>query len=311
MKSHAYLGDVLIVMLAPLCWAGNFVLAKHLQSEITAIQLNFWRWFLACLVLTPFVARDLRQLVRDMLEHLPILIAQSLMGIAVYHCLVYYALKSTSAINATLINSLVPMFIPLFAFIAFRQRLAPKHWIAIALSTLGVAVVVTQGRIEQLRNLHLATGDFLMVIAAMIWAIYTLLLSRKPSTIAGMRFLWCLSFIGTLLLTPAFFLDLARHGPFPNTMPNWLSVGYVALFAAVFAFLAWNYGATKFPASHLGMFAHLMPAFGSLLAIVFLGESFRTFHAIGMTLIGAGLCIIFSGTSGSRPEREVKALRAR
>jgi drug/metabolite transporter (DMT)-like permease len=311
MKNGNHATDVLIVMIAPLCWAGNFVLAKYLQSEVTAVQLNFWRWFLACLMLTPFVARDFGRLAGEMKKHLPVLAAQALSGIAVYHCLVYFALKSTTAINATLINSLVPMFIPLFAYLALGQRLARLHWLAIALSSAGVAVVVTQGRLDQVRNLHLAAGDFLMMAAAMTWAVYTLLLTRKPASIAGLRFLWCLSFIGTLILSPALAVDLALHGAFANSMANWLSVAYVAVFAAVVAFLAWNYGATKFPPAHLGMFAHLIPVFGSLLAVAFLGESIRPFHLAGMALIGAGLWIAFAQKKPAAPPAAAAAARTR
>ncbi|KVL57761.1 hypothetical protein WS99_07375 [Burkholderia territorii] len=311
MIRRAYTRSTFVVMLAPLCWAGNFVLAKHLQNEVTTIQLNFWRWLLAFLILTPFVIKDIGPLWRDMVRNVPILSAQAITGIAVYHCLVYFALKSTSAINATLINSLVPMLIPVFSYIAFRQHLVWKHWLAIVLSTLGVALVVTHGDFDRVSHFHVVAGDLLMVVAAMTWAIYTLLLSQKPPTISGIRFLWCLSFIGTLLMMPVLVVDLVMHGSFPNTFPNWLSVGYVAVFAAVIAFLAWNYGATKFPAPHLGMFAHLIPVFGSLLAIAFLGETFRWFHAVGMSLIGISLWIVFTQTTMDSPSVTLKTLHGR
>lgn len=290
-----------VVAVAPLCWSGNFVLAKFADAHISAVQLNFWRWLLACLLLTPFVASGMATLLLAMRRHLGILLLQAFAGIALYHCLVYLALKSTSAINATLINSLVPMLIPLILFL--WQGTKPRGWhvVAVLLSTCGVAVVVTGGQLAGLAELETAVGDLLMVAAATTWAVYTILLGRRPPEIAGIQFLWALSFLGTAMLVPAYALDVAFHGVFANTASNWLVVGYVAIFAAVVAFLAWNYGAARMPASQLGMFAHLIPVFGSGLAVVFLGEPFRVFHAVGATLIAAGLWIALSPSGTSRP----------
>jgi len=291
MNRKAEFRHILVIVLAPLCWAGNFVLARYVHSEISPVQLNFWRWFLALILLTPMVSGDIERLLSEFRKHRAVLFAQALTGVAVYHCLVYFALKTTTAINATLINSLVPMFIPLFGMLLWRHRIAKIHWLAVGLSTIGVAVVVTKGNLSALLTLRLVTGDIVMIGAAMTWAVYTLLLSKRPASIGGVGFLWCLCLAGSILLAPAYLADVYVSGPFEISVANCVSVAYVAIFAAIVAFLCWNFGATKLSPARLGMFAHLIPVFGSMLAVIFLGESFGWYHAVGVVLIGAGLWV--------------------
>ncbi|WP_223508899.1 MULTISPECIES: DMT family transporter [unclassified Pseudomonas] len=311
MTKSAGLKTLLVIMIAPLCWAGNFVLARHLEGAVSPIQLNFWRWALACITLTPFVGRQIPHIFHSIKGSWAVVLIQSATGIAIYHVLVYEALGVTTAINATLINSLVPMFIPLVAWIAYRRSIEMRQMVAIVLSTIGVAVVALKGSLDNLNWAAFNPGDLLMVLAAFVWASYTVSLTKKPRQLGGVNFLWLLALLGSLMMLPFYLYDVVLRGPFAGSKSNWVTVSYVAWFAGIVAFLAWNYGSTKLSPSHLGMFAHLIPVFGSLMAILLLGEQFHAYHGIGITLVAAGLYLAFQSSlskQASTPKSECTKL---
>jgi drug/metabolite transporter (DMT)-like permease len=175
------------------------------------------------------------------------------------------------------------------SFALFRDRIAPGQAIGVAVSLLGVLAIVSGGRLEQLGALAINRGDALMVGSIALWSAYTALLRKKPEGLPPMAFLTVLLGIAMLLEAPLYAAESALTGGFTPSLANLLAVLYVAIFPAVIALFFWNRAVALLGANRVSPFVHLMPVFGTLMAVTFLGERPGVHHAVGIALILAGV----------------------
>ena len=277
--------------LANLFWAGNWVLGRALRDAFDPISLNFYRWAIAVVVLAPFALPGLaakREVIR---RHAGILALLALLSVSIFQSLVYLGLQSTTAVNAVLINCSGPLFILLSAWLIDGERATLRQLAGFLVSVAGILVILSRGEPAALLQLELRSGDAWIVLALAIWGVYSVLLKRRPAELGGVHFLFVLSVAGVLFLAPAFAFQVLQAPPRLPTMPEALAVLYVGLAASVGAFLFWNRGVAVVGANAAGFTLYLLPTFGTLLAIVFLGETFGAFHALGIATIVAGVIL--------------------
>ncbi len=282
-----YLGLTLTVLF----WSGNFILGRGIRELIPPVSLNFWRWVGALAILLPFGwSRVLRQKVL-FLQHWKMLLLMSIPSIAVFNAFIYTALQTATAINTVLVNAMIPIFIALTAWIVFGDRLTARQVIGVLVSLLGLVFIVTRGRWRMLGELRLSSGDFWTLGASLSWAVYSVMLRKRPREMDPVGFLTVIIFLGLIISLPFYLRELGTLGGFRLSPASVASLAYVALFPSVLSFIFWNYGVDKVGSNRSGIFIHLMPVFSIVLAIIFLGESLRGFHAIGMLLIFIGIVL--------------------
>jgi len=277
--------------LANLFWAGNWVLGRALREAFDPISLNFYRWAIAVVVLAPFALPGLaakREVIR---RHAGILALLALLSVSIFQSLVYLGLQSTTAVNAVLINCSGPLFILLSAWLIDGERATLRQLAGFLVSVAGILVILSRGEPAALLQLELRSGDAWIVLALAIWGVYSVLLKRRPAELGGVHFLFVLSAAGVQFLAPAFAFQVLQAPPRLPTMPEALAVLYVGLAASVGAFLFWNRGVAVVGANAAGFTLYLLPTFGTLLAIAFLGETFGAFHALGIATIVAGVIL--------------------
>jgi drug/metabolite transporter (DMT)-like permease len=278
----------LILCVAPLCWAGNIVLARGVNDLIPPVALAFFRWSLAFLVLLPF---GLRQAARDwpaVVSHWRIMLFLSLTGITCFNTLLYAAVHTTTAINGALIQTTMPALIILISLLAFRDGISRPQCIGVSLCIIGAALVVLRGRLSTLLDYAFVSGDLLMVIAVFLYALYSAFLRRRPP-VHPLSFLLYTFGIGCLGLLPLYLWEFSVFGPFRPDGKILLSILYVALFPSIVAYFCWNRGIELIGANRGGLFINLIPVFASLMAIFWLGETLEFFHLAGMLLIATGM----------------------
>lgn len=279
----------LLLSLAALFWSGNFVLGRGLHEVAPPFTLASWRWLAAALILAPFALRVLwrqRDLVRRHLGELALLGA---LGASGYSALVYVGLQHTGTINAVLITSLTPVLIALFAWLLDGDRITRRQALGIAVSLSGAAWIVTGGHPGRLADLGSSRGELWILTAAACWAIYSVRLRHLPPGLDSRTFLMMVALTGWLVLLPFHLYEAAHGQTLAPTTGNLLAVGYLALFASLLAFVCWNSGIRRIGAARGGVFMQLMPVFGTGLAMLFLGERFAPYHALGIGLIATGL----------------------
>lgn len=315
MKPHrgSRLGAVLrspylFMTLAMLCWSGNWLVGRAMHAEVTAIGLTFWRWTGALAVLLTFTGRPLWRARRVILREWRIITALSFLGVALFNTLIYQALNTTTAINAALFNSTIPIIIVLISWLVFREGVTRRQLIGIALSLLGVVALVSKGEAARLLSLSFTPGDLWAIAALPAWSLYTVLLKRGAASLEPMVLLTAMAALGAVMLAPFYGWELARGSRMAFTLATVLTVVYVALFASVIAFALWNSAVSQVGANRAGVFVHLHPVFTTVLAIAFLGEVLRAYHWVGIVLIFAGICLTTLAGPGAPVEQDEPAL---
>jgi drug/metabolite transporter (DMT)-like permease len=286
----------LLLTLSALIWSGNFVLSRAMNATIPPAGFVFWRWVVAALVLLPVALPKLRREWPVLRASWKLVLTCGFFGVTLFNFLIYTAMHSTTAINAALVNSAIPVFIIMFARIGFGQRVTLRQHAGIALSLAGVATIILQGDLTRVRTLSFNYGDLLVLLAAVAWAIYSVALRRYPQGLNPFLFLFSIAIAGLVFLIPCYAFEIASGQLLSPTLPTFLSIGYVGVFASVIAFTTWNIGLRRVGAHVGGQFVHLMPAFSTLLAVLFLGEQLHQFHIVGIALIFVGILCATLGT---------------
>ncbi len=285
------LSAFLLLALANLLWSGNWIAGRALRDSFDPISLNFWRWTIATLAMAPFALPALRGKGALLRQHAGILLILAFTGIAVFQSLVYLGLRSTTAVNAVLINSSIPLFMLLCSWVIEREHAAPRQIAGMLVSLAGILVILSRGSPGALLELEVHAGDAWILLAMPVWGIYSVLLKRRPAELGGLPFLFVISLAGVVMLLPFTSLASAQRPLAFPTAAEALGVLYMGLMASVVAFICWNRGVAAVGANAAGFTIHLLPAFGTMLAIAFLGETFAPFHAAGIATILAGVLL--------------------
>jgi drug/metabolite transporter (DMT)-like permease len=280
-----------LLALSNLFWSGNWVMGRALRQAFDPISLNFWRWLVALVVLAPFALPRLLAQRETIRRNAGLLFLLALTGVAGFQALIYLGLRSTEAVNGVLINCSGPLFILLCAWAIERERATLRQLAGMLISVAGIFVIVSRGELARLLNLELHAGDAWILLAMPVWGIYSVLLKRRPAELGGVELLFLLSAAGVLLMLPVFLFQAARTPLHSPTAVQAAGVLYMGIFASVGAFICWNRGVAIVGANAAGFSLYLLPVFGTLLAIAFLGESFGAYHAAGVATIVAGVII--------------------
>lgn len=296
------LPPAVLLSLSALFWGGNFVVGRWAHTDIPPLNLTFWRWFASGVILLPFVAQGIwryRALIR---KHFALLFVLAVAGMVMFHSFTYIALNTTTAINAAVVLASMPMVIPVISFIAGDERLSPRQAIGIAISALGVVVIVSRGEWQVLVSLGFTPGDLWVLGAVVAWSAYSVLLRRLPkgtgNSYPPMVLLGVTNWIAVAVLLPFYLWELHSVGGFVLNVSSVLVLGYVALFASIAAFVCWNAAVPQVGANKAGLFIHLIPLFASIFSIIFLGEHLETYHFVGIVPILLG---IYLTTSAKTP----------
>jgi drug/metabolite transporter (DMT)-like permease len=280
-----------LLALANLLWSGNWVIGRALRDVFDPIALNFWRWLVAVLVMTPFAlaaAFERRAIIR---RHAGTIALLAVTGVVAFQSLVYLGLESTTAINAVLINASGPLFFIACSWVLDRERAAPRQIVGMLISFFGILIIVRHGDLGRLLQLEFHRGDAWILLAMPMWGLYSVLLKRIAPELRGIALAFVVAAFGLAMLVPMYAVD-ALHGPLRwPTVAEVAAVLYIGLAASVLAFLSWNRGVEIVGANAAGFTLPLLPAFGTVLAIIFLGESFQRFHAAGIATILVGVIL--------------------
>ncbi len=278
----------LLLTLANLFWAGNWIIGRGMRAEVPPIALSFWRWVIALAFLLPLAWPYLKRDRAVLLAGWRWLAILGILGTSLYNALTYVGLQLTEAINGLLLNSFIPIVIVTLAWIFQGKRLRGIEVLGIAASFLGVMTIVARGDPHTLLGLTLNIGDIWILLSVVAWAAYTLLLPKRPAA-HPLAFLFAIAAIGTLATLPFYLMEIVAGRHIHASPGAWAAIAYAGIFPAFLGFIFWNKGVEEVGASRAGLFIHLMPAFGILLAAAFLGERLMSFHFIGIALIFGGI----------------------
>lgn len=278
-----------LLILTTLFWSGNFVISRGMHAEIPPLSLAFWRWAVALLILASFGLRHLLAQRHLALEHKKFIIIQAILGVAGFNTFIYMAMQTTTAINAVLVNSCIPVIIALISWGMYNDRLTIRQCLGVCTSLFGVLLIISHGQLTTLLSLELNRGDILVFIAAVTWAFYSANLKRYPKGLHPFAYQTAIAIVGLTILAPFYLLEIAQGKSMVLSLSSIITIFYVALFASVLAFIFWNRAVTMLGANIAGPFIHLMPVFSTILAVIFLGEVLTANHIRAILLIFGGI----------------------
>ncbi len=280
----------LLLTLTSLFWGGNIVLARFIAGQVPPVAISYIRWIIAFFILIPFAWSHVKRDWSTFRASLIVMIALSITGTAAPNMMAFIGLQYTQAINALLIQSSGPLLIAFWALALFGDRLTRGQIAGILISLTGVIVIICRGDPSLLLSVNFNIGDLWIVGSLLVFGFYSAFARKRPA-IHPLSFLIFNIALGTIALTPIFAWEVSTG----YTMSlNWITIGtlaYVSIFPSLLGYLFFNRGVELIGPNRAAPFLHLTPFFGSLLAILLLGERMELFHITGYAMILVGITV--------------------
>ena len=280
----------LLLSLTSLFWAGNIVLGRYVAGHVPPVTLSCVRWVGALIILWPFAWPHLKRDWPVLRAHLPLMLVLSATGFAINNTLSYWALQYTQALNALLIQSAGPLFVALWSLVLFRVRLTVAQLLGIAISLAGVLTIILRGDIAALASVQFNKGDVMFAGALLAFGLYSALMLRRPKTHQFSLIAFTMG-CGALMLMPLAAWEISSGVTLTFDALTIATLSYVVIFPSTLAYLFFNRGIALIGPNRAAPFFHLVPVFGSAMAILFLGEQPRLFHLAGYMMVLAGVVI--------------------
>ena len=287
--AHRLANPYLLLTLTALSWSGNMVVGRAIRGDIPPLTLAFWRWAIAFVLVLPLALPHFRAQWPLLVKGWKPLVILGLLGVGGYNTFAYLALQHTSATNATLLNSFIPVATIAISWAFLGKHLRRPEAIGVIISLCGALTIVSRGDLAVLAHLNLNLGDVWMLVAVLDWAIYTVLLPRRPAGVHPMLMLAATIAVGLFALTPAYAWELAQGRHINVHFGSLAALAYVGILPSFVGYIFYNKGVAEVGPNKASLFIHLMPVFGTLLSFLFLGEIPLWYHYLGIGLIFSGI----------------------
>jgi len=291
-QNNKFFIAAIYLVCATLFWAGNFIVGKTASiNEIPPISLNFYRWLVAWLILLPFTFRELIKKKNYILNNIGLFIVLGITAVTIFNSALFYSLKFTQVISGVLMISTVPVMIIFISSLLKIEKTNFFQIIGVGLSLTGVLFIITKADIGLLKNLDFNRGDLIMIIAMLSWATYSALLKKKKYELSQISLLQVVISFGVIFLIPLYFIDMNMGNSIKLEKPFFLTLTYVVLFPGLASFFFWIKGVALIGANRSGVFLHLMPIFGAVMAMIIFDEKFMFYHLLGAVFILMGIIL--------------------
>ena len=291
-QNNKFFIAAIYLVCATLFWAGNFIVGKTASiNEIPPISLNFYRWLVAWLILLPFTFRELIKKKNYILNNIGLFIVLGITAVTIFNSALFYSLKFTQVISGVLMISTVPVMIIFISSLLKIEKTNFFQIIGVGLSLTGVLFIITKADIGLLKNLDFNRGDLIMIIAMLSWATYSALLKQKKYELSQISLLQVVISFGVIFLIPLYFIDMNMGNSIKLEKPFFLTLAYVVLFPGLASFFFWIKGVALIGANRSGVFLHLMPIFGAVMAMIIFDEKFMFYHLLGAVFILMGIIL--------------------
>lgn len=284
--------DWSLFLLAPVFFSSNLIFGRGITGEMGPFTTALIRWAGSALVMSPIVWRHRRECLAFVRRHTVLWLVLGILGMGICGGVVYWALTLTTASNATLIYTTSSLFIILFEWLFAGRGIRLGEIAGMVIAFTGVAAIVLKGDLAAILHLRFNLGDLAILVAAISFAVYSILL-RRPGIRAmpPLPLFGLLALSGAIVLLPPGIAEIVSGGLLPDTPKDFAMLGGIILFASLAAFYCFQHAVHVFGAGIAGMTLYLMPPTSILMAVIFLGETFERYHAAGIILVTSGLVL--------------------
>lgn len=270
-----------------LSWASNSVIGRAVHEIVPPIGLAFWRWAATLpfflIMGWPYMRRDWPIL----LGNWKWMLFLATLGIAVYNTVIYFGLDHTTAINMVLINAVRPAIIVSLSFLFYRITVSRGQAIGLFAGFIGTVVILARGDLGVLLGVQFNIGDLWICVGTVVWAVYTVFFPKRPQLHPASFMAYSVS-IGLLIMLPFYIWESVNVETVPLKAEALWAIAGLAVFASIVGHMGYNRIVDLMGANVAGVTSYLVMAFGVILAVVFLGEEFHPYHAVGLALLVVG-----------------------
>lgn len=280
----------ILLILTTIFWSGNFIVGKAASFyQIPPFSLNFYRWFFAGLILLPFTLNEIIKKKSYLQRNIGLYLVLGITSITIFNSIVYYSLYHTQVITGLLMISTIPVWIIFISSILNIEKSNKFQIFGVVLSLIGVFSIITKTDINIIKNLNFNKGDLSMVIAMLSWAIFSSLLKKKTHKITQIALLQIVIICGLIFLIPVYLVEIYLGYKINIDKPFLFTLSYVVFFPGLLSFLFWIKGISIIGTNRSGIFLHLMPIFGTIMAILIYDEKIMFYHFTGAVFIVLGI----------------------
>lgn len=281
----------LCALLAVSIWSGNFIIASGFVDALPPITLAALRWLTATIAFLPFAIKHMRR-EKDALRNyaFPTIVA-AIAGVTLFNTLVYISARTTDTVNMALFATTTPIFVVILARLFLKEPISLFRSIGLVVAIGGMLTIATQGNPDVLLNMTFRVGDLWMLFAGFLWAVYSIIVKRKPANISQTSFLGAVFLIGVIPLMPAAIIEQQFHPQWVMTPAIIGATLYIGLGASLAAFFLWNIAVMHIGPGTAALFQYFMPVFSGIGAFFLLNQPITASHAIGFILIFTGVVL--------------------
>ena len=289
MSNKNYLAYLFLV-LATLCWSGNFIVGKFATFfEIPPLTLNVFRWISVWFILLPFTYKEIYRNLPYIKKNWLVISFMGVITISTFNSVVYFALNYTQVINAVLMLAAIPAATIVLSSLMKIEKTNIFQLFGLILSIIGIGSIISNGDIQKIISLNFNKGDMWMLVCVITWSLYSTLLKKNNFKFSQFTLIQLMVSVGVLFLIPQFFYEKSIGLKLNLNKEFLLILIYVAVFPAIAAYYFWQKGIEIIGPNRSTMFIQLMPLFSAIMAIIFFKEKFELYHFAGAILILSGI----------------------
>ncbi len=288
MIAALYRTPTVLLTLTAMMWASNAMFGQLVVGEITPYALVLGRWLLVAVVMWSLYGRQVREHFPEIRAKLGIVTFMAVAGFTGFNTLFYIASAQTTGINIGILQGSMPALVMIGAFFAYGDRVKPLGIVGVIVTLIGALTVASKGEFERLAAFAFNQGDLLMLLACVLYCIYTVAIRVRPQ-VPGAALFTFFAVVAAVTAAPMAIWEAAQPGyPWPTTDGLMLTVA-VAIFPSCLAQLFFLRGVDLIGPGKAGVYINLVPIFASVMAVFILGEVFALYHALALALVLGGI----------------------
>lgn len=291
----------ILACVAVLMWSLNSIISTEFATRLTPFELSFGRWFIAAIVLSPFVIHNLKGRFSLVKKHWKVIVLMSVVGMVLTNTILYYAGHTTTAVNISLMNRTSPIFIVVLSAIFLKVPVSFRQMGGMVVAILGVVYIIMGGNLLGLGHLQLFEGDLWMLLSAFSFSVYSILQIKRPPEFSQITMLGLVAAsAATILFFPFMYQEITDSHLKNLTIEDYGILLYLGIGLSIVAYLAWNTALTKIGMVKASIITYLSPVSTGLITHYFLGATLTSAQFIGGAMALAGILIVsFSKTRKS------------
>ena len=282
----------LYALTAVFFWSFNIIIASYFATSLAPLEIAFGRWLVAAFILLPLAWKNMYENRKWLIKHRFYVLWLAITGIVLENTLIYYAGRTAQAVDMGLLDVTGPIFLVVLSRIFLKTPMAIKQVLGMGIAIIGVLIIIVQGNLAYLINFKFVTGDFIMLINAFIFAIYSLLQARRPAFITQSGLLAPTVFLGVIMLGVLMLTDVSTTELSDFNREDFLVIVYLGICNSVISYLAWNTALAKIGNIKTSIIYYILPLFSGIEAYFILGEKIYISELVGGALVIGGIALV-------------------